>query len=140
LHQQSSTIPEHPVILFDGVCNLCNSTVSFLIKRDKNKIFRFAHLQSETAILLLEKHQLEGKGVDSIVYIEKEKSYIKSTAVLKILRHLKQPYPLLYIFIIIPPFIRNAAYGFIAKNRYRWFGKHDNCIAPTDELKERFLE
>jgi len=133
---------DHPrgVVLFDGVCNLCNSTVSFLIKRDKNKIFRFAHLQSETARSLLEKHQLEGKGVDSIVYIEKEKSYIKSTAVLKILRHLKQPYPLLYIFIIIPLFMRNAAYNLIANNRYRWFGKYDNCIVPTDELKERFLK
>ena len=131
---------EHPIVLFDGVCNLCNSTVIFLIKRDKNKIFRFAHLQSETAKSLLEKYQLDGKGIDSIVYIENDKVYIKSTAVLRILRYLKMPYPLLYALIIIPPFIRNAVYDFIAKNRYRWFGKHDNCIVPTDELKERFLE
>ena len=131
---------EHPIILFDGVCNLCNSTVNFVIKRDKNSTFRFAHLQSETARSLLEKHQLDGKGVDSIVYIENDRVYIKSIAVLKILRHLKQPYPLLYIFIIIPPFMRNAAYNLIAKNRYKWFGKSDNCIVPTVELKERFLE
>jgi len=131
---------KHPVVLFDGVCNLCNSTVSFIIKRDKNKIFRFAHLQSESARTLLEKHQLYGKGIDSIVYIEKEKSYISSTAVLKIFRRLKMPYPLLYFLIIIPPFIRNAAYDVITRNRYRWFGKSGNCIAPASEYKERFLE
>ncbi|MCH7543870.1 MAG: thiol-disulfide oxidoreductase DCC family protein [Proteobacteria bacterium] len=131
---------EHPIVLFDGVCNFCNSTVIFIIKRDKNNTFRFAHLQSETARSLLEKYQLDGKGVDSIIYIENDRVYIKSTAVLRILRYLKMPYPLLYALIIIPPFIRNAAYDFIAKNRYRWFGKHDNCIVPTDELKERFLK
>ena len=129
-----------PIVLLDGVCNVCNSTVIFLIKRDKNKIVRFAHLQSETARSLLEKYQLDGNGVDSIVYIENNRVYIKSTAVLRILRYLKMPYPLLYAFIIIPTFIRNAAYDFIAKNRYRWFGKHDNCIVPSDELKERFLK
>ena len=131
---------EHPIVLFDGVCNFCNSTVNFIIKRDKNSTFHFAHLQSEITKSLLEKYQLDGKGIDSIIYIENDKVYIKSTAVLMILRYLKMPYPLLYALIIIPPFIRNAAYDFIAKNRYRWFGKHDNCIVPTDELKERFLK
>jgi len=129
----------HPIILFDGVCNLCNSTVNFIIKRDKNRTFRFAHLQSETASSFFEKHQLDGKGVDSIIFIENDRIYIKSTAVLRILRHLKIPYSLLYAFVIIPPGIRNVFYDFIAKNRYRWFGRSDKCIAPTDDIKERFL-
>ena len=132
--------PEYPIILFDGVCNLCNSTVNFIIKRDTSRTFRFAHLQSETARSFFEKHQLFGKDVDSIVFIENDRIYIKSTAVLRILRHLKIPYSLLFVFIIIPPVIRNAIYDFIAKNRYRWFGKSDVCIAPSDDIKERFLE
>jgi len=127
------------VILFDGVCNLCNSSVNFIIKQDKKEHFLFASLQSDAAkeILL----QLNSKIIelDSIILIEDEKVYEKSTAVLKITKHLDKLYYLLYYFIVLPVFIRNWIYNFIAKNRYKWFGKRESCMIPSLEIKNRFL-
>lgn len=130
---------EHPVILFDGVCNLCNSAVQFVIERDKKKLFRFASLQSEYGQSQLKKHCLLDKNIDSIVLVDEGKTYIKSTAALRIAKKMGGLYPLAYAFIIVPAFIRNWVYDFVARNRYRWFGKQDACWIPTPELKSLFL-
>jgi len=128
------------VILFDGVCNLCNGSVNFIIDRDKEAYFKFASLQSAEGTELLASHQLPADKLDSIVLVEGARYYQRSTAALRIARKLRGLWPLLYAFIIIPPFIRNLVYDFIAKNRYRWFGRADSCRMPTPELKNRFLE
>lgn len=129
----------HSIILFDGVCNLCNSAVQFVIKRDTKDHFLFASLQSEAAIKILMEHNLYSKELFSILLVEDNTIYNKSTAVLRIAKKLKGLWPLLYGFIIIPKFIRDGAYNFIAKNRYRWFGKKDECMVPTPDLKEKFI-
>lgn len=127
------------IILFDGVCNLCNSSVQFVIKHDKDKKFMFASLQSTAGQLLLKQFDLPLQDFNSFILIENEKVFFKSTAALMVAKHLKGAVKLLYGFIVVPPFIRNGAYNFIAKNRYKWFGKKDSCILPTPELKARFL-
>lgn len=128
------------VILFDGICNLCNSSINFVIDRDKNRHFRYGALQSDAGQILLQKHNLSTSDFDTIVLIENDNVYHRSTAALRIAKKLNFPWPLLYIFIIIPPFIRNAIYNLIAKNRYRWFGKQNDCRIPTPELKALFIE
>ena len=127
------------IILFDGICNLCNQSVQFIIKRDPKNYFKFAALQSEQAQLILDQHGIPGDVIDTIVLIENNKIYTQSTAALRIARKLNRLYFLLYIFILIPPFIRNPIYRFIARNRYKWFGKKDSCMMPEPELKNRFL-
>ena len=128
------------IILFDGVCNLCNSSVNFIIDKDKKDVFRFAPLQSDYGRNVSEKFGLPTGNYDSFVLIENGKCYIKSSAALKTARHLPHFYKLFYAFIIIPPFLRNPIYDFIASNRYKWFGKKDSCRIPTPELKNKFLE
>ncbi|RYY68976.1 MAG: thiol-disulfide oxidoreductase DCC family protein [Chitinophagaceae bacterium] len=130
---------ESPLILFDGVCNLCNGAVQFVIRHDKKGQFKFASLQSESGQHLLQKHQLPQENFTSFVLIENGKTYIRSTAALRVARSLTGAVKLLYGFIIVPPFIRDAVYNFIAKHRYRWFGKKDSCMLPTPELQSRFL-
>ena len=129
------------LILFDGVCNLCNSSVLFVIKRDKKSQFMFAPLQSEIAKYLIEEHNIDTVKMDSIIlYIpEKELLYYKSTAALKIAASLGLPINLLSVFLILPAFIRNIVYDFISKNRYKWYGKKDQCMIPTPELQSRFI-
>lgn len=129
---------ERQIVLFDGVCNFCNGAINFTIDRDPKAKFLFAPLQSEFGIEAKEKFRFPG-NVDSIILIKNEKAYIKSTAALLIARQLSGLWPLMYIFIIIPPFIRNFFYDLIARNRYKWFGKSDSCRIPTPELKQRFL-
>ncbi|WP_111597362.1 thiol-disulfide oxidoreductase DCC family protein [Chitinophaga skermanii] len=130
----------YSIILFDGVCNLCNSSVLFVLKRDPRNRFRFAALQSDIGQQLIAQHLPTGEVLpDSIVLIEGGRLYVKSTAALKIARKLPGAWPLLYGFMIFPRFIRDAVYSFIAKNRYRWFGKKDACMVPTPALKSKFL-
>ena len=127
------------IILFDGVCNFCNSSVNFIIKHDTKKHFLFASLQSDVAkeILL----QLDKKKIieDSIVLIQDGKLYQKSTAALKIVKKLNGLYPIIYAFTIVPLFIRDGLYDIIAKNRYKWFGKKDSCMIPSTKIKNRFI-
>lgn len=127
------------IILFDGVCNFCNSMVQFVIKHDRKNKFLFAPLQSETGQSLLKTHGIATDDFSSFVFVEGDKAYISSTAALKVTKHLHGPVKLLYGFIIVPPFIRNGIYRFIANNRYRWFGKKDSCMIPTPGLRSRFL-
>ncbi len=128
------------VVLFDGVCNLCNGAVNMLIDRDKKNVFRFASLQSAYGQQVVAKHNLQGEYLNTILLVEGDKVYERSTAVLRVFKHLGGLYGLLYFFIVVPVFIRNAVYNFVARNRYRWFGKRDVCRIPTPELKAKFLE
>lgn len=128
------------IILFDGVCNLCNNAVQFIINRDKNKQFLFASLQSDAARDILLHFNQKNSDLDSIIFIDKGKIHDKSTAILKISKHLSGIWKYNYIFIVIPKFIRDFFYSMIAQNRYDWFGKKDSCMIPTLALKKRFLE
>ena len=127
------------IILFDGVCNLCNSAVNFVIKRDKKNRIQFAPLQSETAGALLKGSIINASDLKSFVFIEEGKLYSESTAALKVCRYLSGLWPLCYGFMIVPRFIRDSIYKWIAKNRYKWFGQKDECMIPTPELRAKFL-
>jgi predicted DCC family thiol-disulfide oxidoreductase YuxK len=127
------------IILFDGVCNFCDSSVQFIIKRDPNGNYQFASLQGETGRLLLKEFDLE-ENLDSIVYIEDDRFYKKSAAALRICKNLEGVWRLFVIFKIIPTPIRDFIYDIVAKNRYKWFGKKDSCMIPSPEIRNRFLE
>lgn len=127
------------IILFDGVCNLCESSVQFVLLRDKNAYFKFASLQSDIAQKFLNKKGMNATHFKSIVLIENGKIYQRSDAALKIARKLSGGWKLLYAFIIVPRFIRDGVYDFIAANRYKWFGKKEGCMIPAPEWQNRFL-
>ncbi|WP_145146475.1 thiol-disulfide oxidoreductase DCC family protein [Paenibacillus xylanexedens] len=129
----------HPIVLVDGVCHFCQGLTKWIIKRDPEGKYHFASLQSDVAKELLEKGNLSTDSMDTFVLIENGSYYTRSTAALRLAKGLKFPYPLLYVFIIIPKFIRNAVYNLVARNRYRWFGKDEACMLPTPEIKDRFL-
>ncbi|MGP4041149.1 thiol-disulfide oxidoreductase DCC family protein [Gracilibacillus sp. D59] len=127
------------IILFDGICNFCSSSVQFIIKRDPKFKFQFASLQSEIGQQLLKQQQFS-ENMDSIVLIENDQVYTKSTAALRIAKELKGAYQFLSIFLVIPKPVRDIFYNILAKNRYRWFGKKDQCMIPKTEDKQRFLD
>lgn len=126
-----------PLILFDGVCNLCNASVQFILKHEKEHVLQFASLQQQEAAKRLAAFE-SCKISDSVLLIEKGKLYQESTAALRIARYLKG-YNFFYIFIIIPSWIRDPIYRYIARKRYSWFGKRDECMLPQPHLKHRFL-
>ena len=128
-----------PIILFDGVCNLCNKSVQTALRKDKAGIFKFASLQSDAGQKLLKQYNLPTENFGSFVLIQNGKIYLKSAAALTVAKQLSGPIKLLYGFMIVPAFIRNFVYNIIAKNRYKWFGKMDECMIPTQEIKSRFL-
>ncbi len=130
---------KHKIILFDGVCNLCNASVNFVIQKDKKDRFRFAALQTDIGKEFVLKYNIDPDETDSIILIDDDTCYIKSTAALQILKSLSGAYPLLFGFIIVPAFIRNWVYDYIAKNRYKWYGKKESCMIPSPELKSKFL-
>ncbi len=131
--------PIKPVILFDGVCNLCNQSVQFIINRDPKSKFQFAALQSSFGQEQLRKHNFNAETFTSFVLVSGDKVYDRSRAALEIARQLSGAWPLLYAFVVVPPFIRNFVYDWIARNRYRWFGRTDECMLPTPELRSRFI-
>ncbi|TMW71562.1 thiol-disulfide oxidoreductase DCC family protein [Alteribacter natronophilus] len=126
------------VVLFDGECNFCDRSVQFIIKRDPDAVFRFASLQSEAGQRLLKEHGVP-ESTDSMVLIDKGKYYLRSAAALRIARHLRGLWKLVYVFIIVPPPVRNAVYSLIARNRIRWFGKKQSCALPSPDVRKRFL-
>lgn len=128
----------NPVILFDGVCNYCNTMVNFAIRWNKKNNLRFAPLQSEVGVAFIQKMGIE-KGIDSVVFIEADKFYIFSSAALHICKHLSFPVNLLYVLVLVPAFIRNGVYKWVAANRYKWFGKKESCMIPSKEVKMKFL-
>jgi len=128
-----------PILLFDGHCNLCNAWVHFIVKRDTAKTIRFASLQSLAGGRLLEEHKIDANYIDSLVLFEEERFSVSSTAALRILLYLDGWERYLISLTVLPRPLRDLIYRFIANNRYRWFGRRDHCIAPTPELRERFL-
>ncbi len=128
------------IIFFDGTCNLCESSVKFIIKRDVKRRFKFVPFQSEAGKLLLEKNNYSNESFDTLVLLKNDKIYTKSSAVLLILKELNKLWILFYIFVLIPKFIKDPIYLFISKNRYKWFGKKAGCIVPPKEIKDRFIE
>ncbi|MBS1492428.1 MAG: thiol-disulfide oxidoreductase DCC family protein [Bacteroidetes bacterium] len=127
------------IILFDGVCNFCDSSVNFIIDRDKKNIFKFAALQSEKGQEILEYFSLPKDDFDSFVFIENDKVFKKSSAALKIANKLGGIWKIFYPLIVVPKFLRDFFYSLIANNRYKLFGKKDACRIPTPELKQKFL-
>lgn len=127
------------MVLFDGVCNLCNGAVNFVIDRDPEGYFKFAALQSEEGTALLEAVGVTGEVMSSIVLVEGGRVYRKSSAALRIARRLSGAWPLLYLFIVVPRPLRDVVYDWIARHRYDWFGQRDQCRIPTPELRSRFL-
>ena len=129
---------EFPIIFFDGICNLCSGAVKFVIKYDRNKYFKFASLQSSYAEEFFKRHGIEN-SFDSIVFFQSGKFYTKSEAALEIVRKMNLPWPILYGLKIFPRIIRDFVYDSVARKRYRWFGKSDQCLIPTPEISERFV-
>lgn len=135
----------HPLVLFDGVCNLCNGVVSFLVERDPHAILRFASLQSEAARAALRGvagplAADDGGRPASIVLVEGGRVYRESTAALRTTRHLRGAWPGLAILLVVPRPIRDGVYRWVAQNRYRWFGRTDTCRVPTPEIRARFVD
>ena len=128
------------VILFDDVCRLCSRSVRFIIARDPDARFRFAGLGSPTADRLLAGGRNTLEGVDSVVLIEDGEVFIRSTAALRIARGLTAPWPLLYGLIVVPRPLRDLVYDLVARKRYRWFGRLETCLVPTEAERDRFLD
>ncbi|MBL7867238.1 MAG: thiol-disulfide oxidoreductase DCC family protein [Flavobacterium lindanitolerans] len=128
------------IILFDGVCNLCDSSIQFIIKHDKKDIFRFVALQSEIGLEIINHIGIDTSKIDSILLYEPGKAYYyKAQAALKIAKELGGIYTAISWFSILPNFLTNTVYDYIAKNRYKWYGKKEACMIPTPELKAKFL-
>ena len=134
------TVNNQAIILFDGVCNLCNGFVQFVIKHDCRAYFKFTTLQSEAGREILQQTNFSNNALDTVILVENGKVYVRSTAALKILARLDGFWPITYAAIILPAFLRDIIYMGVARNRYRWFGKQESCMVPTPELKSRFLE
>lgn len=131
---------KNKIILFDGYCHLCSGTVIFILKRDRLQKFKFASLQSNAGQELLKKYNLPANDFDSFVYICDEKYYLRSTAALRVFKELGGLWSLLFIFIVVPAFLRDLVYRLIAKTRYKIFGKRTSCLMPNEQMKNRFIE
>ena len=130
----------HLIVLFDGECNLCTFTVKFILRRDHKDRFRFASLQTDVGLELARRHRISVAGLASVILLEGDRAFTRSTAALRILRNLSAGYALLYPLVLVPRFLRDTLYDFIARNRYRWFGKRDACMVPSPEVRGKFLD
>ncbi len=128
-----------PILLFDGHCNLCNAWVNFIVKRDSSSTIRFASLQSLAGQRLLEEHKIDSNYIDSLVLFEEDKVSVSSTAALRILSYLDGWERHMIFLSVVPRPLRDIVYRFVAKNRYRWFGRREQCMVPTVKLSKRFL-
>lgn len=137
MQQQSGT--SHPVLLFDGVCNLCNGAVQWILLRDRKGVFHFSALQSDTGQALLQQSGFSAKDFDTIVLVDDQRVFTRSDAALEIARRLGGAWSLLYAFKIVPRPLRDAVYNWVARNRYRWFGRREECMLPRPEWKQRFV-
>jgi predicted DCC family thiol-disulfide oxidoreductase YuxK len=132
-------LTDNPVVLFDGVCNLCNSSVLFIIRRDAHAKIKFASLQSEYGVGQMKRFNLPPEALNTVLLIRNNQLFQKSNAALEIARLLDGIWPLMYAFKIVPLFIRDFVYDWIAHNRYRWFGKKEECMIPSPAMKARFV-
>jgi predicted DCC family thiol-disulfide oxidoreductase YuxK len=139
MEEAATKTPQNGVILFDGVCNFCNSSINFVMDRDPSGFFKFGALQSEEGIALLKKAGYQSEYLDSVLLLQDGHVYRDSEAALRITRKMTGLWPLMFGFIIVPRVIRDAVYNWIARNRYRWFGKMDSCRMPTPEIRSRFI-
>jgi predicted DCC family thiol-disulfide oxidoreductase YuxK len=128
------------VVLFDGLCNLCSDSVQFIIKRDPHAKIKFASLQSEAGKKILISFHLPENELNSMVFVENGRAFTRSSGALRVCRHLSGIWPVFFTLLIVPGFIRNAVYDFVGKNRYKWFGKKNECWIPSPALKKRFLD
>ena len=126
-------------IFFDGECNLCSGSVRFILKRDRQERFRFASLQGKSGQALLTANQFSKDHFDSFILLEDDKIYTRSSAALRVCKYLGGIWSLLYVFIVVPRFIRDGVYDFISRNRYAWFGKRETCWLPEPRWEKRFL-
>ncbi|QEI10884.1 thiol-disulfide oxidoreductase DCC family protein [Cellvibrio japonicus] len=131
--------PHNSIIVFDGTCKLCNSSVNFIIERDHKNIFKFAHMQTNIGQQILVTYNISNDNIDTFLLVKNGEAFIKSDAALAITKELKSPWNHLIILRIIPRPIRNYLYSLIARNRYKWFGKQEYCMTPTPELQDKFL-
>ena len=129
----------HPIILYDGVCHLCNGVINFILPRDKKRYFRFSPLQSETGRTLLQRFNLPLDDYDSFILVDGDKCYQRSSAAIKVMQGMGFPYSMGGALLILPRPVRDAIYDWVARNRYKWFGQYDSCLMPTAEIRERFL-
>jgi predicted DCC family thiol-disulfide oxidoreductase YuxK len=136
----NNSITKEHIVLFDGVCNFCNNSVQFILRKEKKPLFKFAALQSEIGKKLMQQFSSTSQLPDSIIYIRDGKVFSKSGAALRICLALKGAWPLLSIFLIVPYFVRDFVYDVVARNRYRWWGKRESCFLPTPEIRSRFLD
>jgi predicted DCC family thiol-disulfide oxidoreductase YuxK len=127
------------VLLFDGVCNLCNASVQWVLQRDRKGIFQFAALQSETGQQLLQQFGFDPSTFNTVVLVDGDRIYTRSDAALEVAVRLGWPWRLMGVFFMVPRFLRNGVYNWIARNRYRWFGQSDACMLPRPEWKSRFI-
>jgi predicted DCC family thiol-disulfide oxidoreductase YuxK len=137
--RRSVPASDRPTVLFDGVCNLCHASVLFVIDRDPAGRFAFASLQSDTGRRLLAAHGRDAADLGTVVLVEDGRCFVRSTAALRIARRLSGAWPLLYLLIAVPRPIRDAVYAWVARNRYRWFGRSDACRIPSEDLASRFI-
>ena len=128
------------LVLFDGVCNFCNFWIQFALKHDKKGKLKFGSLQGTTAQQILPQYNIDPAVLTSVIFIEDGIAYRESTAALKVCKHLDGGWKLLYLFIVIPAFLRDGIYKWIGRNRYKWFGKQESCMLPSPEQRARFVE
>ena len=128
------------VILFDGICNLCNRAVNYVIRHDPGKKFHFATLQSKSGQRILANYGIDSRQTNTFWLLQQGKLYSRSTAALRVARQLRGPVQLVWIFIVIPARIRNTVYDAVAAKRFQWFGKRDSCMRPSPEIADRFIE
>lgn len=126
------------MVLFDGVCRLCNGSVNFILRVDRKGLLKFAPLQSDYGRQVLASHEIKSGPMDSMMLLEGARLTVKSTAIIRISKYLGGAWPLCMIALVVPRFIRDTLYDVVAKNRYRWFGKCDTCRLPDPELEDRF--
>ena len=131
--------PDHPLVLFDGVCNFCNYWVNFAIKRDKKARLRFTPIQGETAKKILPEFNIHPDSLSSVILIDNGKAYTQSSASIRICKYLDGGWKLFYALMIFPKFLRDFVYNIIAGNRYKWYGKKEECMVPHDDIRKRFL-
>lgn len=131
---------DSPVVLFDGVCNLCHTGVQFVIEHDPDAVFKFASLQSDAGQALIDAYGPDEYDFDTFVLVEDGGHYEKSTAALRVARQLDFPWSLMGAFLVVPRVVRDAVYDFVARNRYHWFGKKDQCMVPDEDVSDRFLD
>jgi predicted DCC family thiol-disulfide oxidoreductase YuxK len=133
-------LKRQPILLFDGECGFCNKSVQFVLQHERKPKLSFAALQSHEGQILLNYFEIDGKKIDSLILIRNNQAFIKSCAALRVTQYLKGLWPVMVAFIIIPPFIRNLVYDFIAKRRIKWFGRVEHCALLKQEDRKRFLD